>query len=276
MQDRFQRTRRSQVGTQAGTTGEADRFWSRGSGSLYVHLSDRLLPGLIPESAVPGQPSRIFVATRVLVLGLLSIFCALGLVTDAQSVPSLEADKWILVGTFVSSGQAAAVLQDASGTERILFPGHEIAGCSIEGIDARGVELLCTEGRQRLWLHSSAGIATGTPLTGVELHNRNIVVSRTWLHELVKDKQRLASEISFLPAVVDGWMYGYQVADLNINGVLRGMGLISGDVITAVNGTLASHPELFVQALYSLRESRLITLQVRREGRTLSLNYLLE
>jgi len=187
-------------------------------------------------------------------------------------------DGWVLVGTLVSPLHAKAVFQHANGSERILIQGDAIADCTIDRIDTRYVTVICRDQQMLIPLDYAQTESENFARSSVQdsTTRQSYSISRTRLVELVQDRQRLISQISFVPEIKDDTMTGYRVSQLRPDGDLSDFGLRNEDVITAVNGTPANQPDAFVEAVNASSRMRVINVEVERGDRLVTINYVLD
>ena len=186
-------------------------------------------------------------------------------------------DGWALVGTLVSPLHAKAVFQHGNGSERILIQGDGIADCLIGRIDTRYVTVICRDQQTLIPLDYAQTEAVNSARSPVQdsTTQQSYSISRARLIELVQDRQRLVSQISFVPETKDDTMVGYRVSQLRPDGDLSDLGLRNEDVITAVNGAPANQPEAFVEAVNASVRMQVINVEVERGDRLVTINYVL-
>ena len=184
---------------------------------------------------------------------------------------------WNLVGTVVTSGDSKAIFADLDGVQRVVALSEQVGDCRLSSVAAKHVLLECSGMRSRKELvervavsdHEETTSKNATPST----YDR--VVPYAKLRALLRNRQRLVSQISLEPAVKQGFVYGYRVTTLRTGSEAEDFGLVQGDVILAVNGSPARETGSFMQHLNLLAEARAITVELEREGRPLTFNYLL-
>lgn len=186
-----------------------------------------------------------------------------------------DSESWVLTGTVMTSSEPKAILRSQRGVEQILMLQDRLAGCVIERIESKKVVLTCQHAQRELTLENRYGsVPDAQSLTR---DNSNFyTVSRRWLDDLIKDQQGLVARVSLIPVVDSGLMYGYRIADVKSGGELELLGLLNGDIITAVNGTPASQPASFIAAVNATYQMNAISLDIERNTQSMVLNYAIE
>lgn len=189
---------------------------------------------------------------------------------SALLLPSLAAAgggaQWRLAAVVTGGTGAYAWIEDGLGSARRLHRGDDLDGCPIRAIAARGVLLACP-GRAAEWRDlqpgpnaAGAGASPGTAeLATAELPSAPF-------HDLLRQPQRLVSEITLKPRVRSGQTVGYEVERLRAGSVLAGHGLIAGDVITGVDGIPVSGDPSFLATVQALSTAHSFRVQFERDG----------
>ncbi len=206
---------------------------------------------------------------RVLGVGL--VFMSLVIAAEPNHA------TWALAGTIVTNKGSTAVFRSEQGEEQRLALGARLAGCTLQRIEARRVRFICGNGTRVMALENGQRINPTTKQPGSYPAAQPLIsLKRAWLYALARDPQRLVSEISFVPVVNNGWLYGYRVSRISETSELADLGLHNGDVIKSVNGVPASQPQSFVRMLNSLAKVSIITLEVQRKGEPVTIHYVLD
>ena len=211
---------------------------------------------------------------RRLLLGLVVCGWSVSGIAFPESSPMRD---WYLVGTVVASGDSRAIFVDLVGVQRVVALREQVGDCRLSDVATKYVLLECPSMRSRMELIERAAVDNQDDTMGKhEVPNTyDRVVPYAKLRALLQDRQRLVSQISLEPAIKQGFVYGYRVATLRAGSEAEGFGLLQGDVILAVNGSPAREPGSFVQNLNLLTKARAITVELEREGRPLTFNYVL-
>lgn len=201
---------------------------------------------------------------------LLAIFVLL------TSLSYANQPDWVLSGTFLDEDKAHAMFVDENGDELLLELGDDIQGCGLLRVLQDSAKLKCNEKEYILYLRSSVGDILLQAEYEKSLENREtITLSKTEVADYVKEKQRLVSEIGFLPLLEDEQVVGFTLSKIQPDSKAASLGLYNGDVIKVVNDVSASDPE-FLQTVQELSDVPEVTIQVDRNGRMMAYTYILE
>lgn len=183
---------------------------------------------------------------------------------------------WVLSGTFLDEESAHAMFVDENGDELLLELGDDIQGCDLLSVLQHSAKLKCNGKEFILYLRSSVGDILLQAEYEKSLENREtITLSKTEVADYLKEKQRLVSEIGFLPLIEDEQVVGFTLSKILPDTKAASLGLYNGDIIKAVNDVPASDPE-FMQKVQDLSEVPEVTIQVDRNGRMMAYTYILE
>ena len=183
---------------------------------------------------------------------------------------------WILSGTFLGENNAHAMFVDENGDELLLELSDDIQGCELLKVLQDSAKLKCNDKVYILSLRSSVGDILLQAEYEKSLENRvTITLSKSEVADYVKEKQRLVSEIGFLPLIEDEQVVGFTLSKIQPDTKAASLGLYNGDVIKAVNDVPASDPD-FLQTVQELSVVPEVTIQVDRNGQMMAYTYLLE
>ena len=183
---------------------------------------------------------------------------------------------WILSGTFLGENNAHAMFVDENGDELLLELSDDIQGCELLKVLQDSAKLKCNDKEYILSLRSSVGDILLQAEYEESLENRvTITLSKSEVADYVKEKQRLVSEIGFLPLIEDEQVVGFTLSKIQPDTKAASLGLYNGDVIKAVNDVPASDPD-FLQTVQELPVVPEVTIQVDRNGQMMAYTYVLE
>lgn len=184
--------------------------------------------------------------------------------------------EWVLSGTFLDAQNAHAMFVDNNGDELLLELGDNIQGCKLLGVLHDSAKLYCNTKEYILYLRNSVGDLILQSQYEESLENRKtIVLSKSELTDYVNQKQKLVSEIGFLPVVENEKVTGFALSKIRPDTKAASLGLFNGDVIKVVNDIPASDPE-FLQRIQELSEVPEVTIQVDRNGKLMAYTYILD
>ncbi len=188
------------------------------------------------------------------------------------------ADTTQLVGTvMLSAGDrdpSHAVFETVDGRRLFIDVGQEIDGCRLVSVRPRQATMDCAEGLVSLTIRSDLQSRRAAP--GVRSAAYVVTLHGETFALTAEDHGRIASQVSLEPDVREGWLHGYRVAWLEPGGDFYRLGIREDDVVISVNGTPASAPGAFMQAVSGLRGQAAFQLTVERDGRLIDYSYLFD
>jgi len=183
---------------------------------------------------------------------------------------------WILSGTFLNSENAHAMFVDENGDELLLELGDAIQGCDLVDVLNDSAKLQCSDNVYFLELRHSVGDILLQAKYEKSLAEKKVVVlSKNEVSDYISDRQKLVSEISFLPLIEDEKVVGFTLSKIQQDTKAASLGLYNGDVVRSVNGVSAADPE-FMEKLQELSEIPEVTVEIDRYGQSMAYTYVLE
>ncbi len=185
--------------------------------------------------------------------------------------------KLILRGVFVADGGGGAIIAEANGQERYYAVNSQISGgVTLSEVHPSKVVLKRDNTLEILELPKES-VKTASSST-TRARNRS---SRTgaraapmslkqYRKDLLKEPQRLTDAIKMTPRSERGKFIGYQVKPGRDRALFDRVGLISGDIVTAVNGIRLDTPAKGLNVLQSLQTANSVRLDIKRNGRAQS------
>lgn len=98
-------------------------------------------------------------------------------------------------------------------------------------------------------------------------------ISRSMLDSELKDLGKLQSEARVVPHYKDQQYQGFKLVGVRPGSLYRAIGIRSGDVITAVNGTAIDSPNKALELFEQLKNSADIKVDIERRGQAKTLSY---
>lgn len=197
------------------------------------------------------------------------------LVLVTLSVHAKQPD-WILSGTFLNSENAHAMFVDENGDELLLELGDAIQGCDLIDVLRDLAKLRCKGKEYTLQLRSSVGdLVLQAEYEQAQENRATVVLSKSEVTDYVKDRQKLVSEISFLPVVEDEQVVGFALSKIQPDTKAATLGLYNGDIVKVVNGVSAADPE-FMQSLQGLSDIPEVSIEIDRDGQMMAYTYILD
>ncbi len=184
---------------------------------------------------------------------------------------------WVLSGTFLNDDIGYAMFVDENGDELLLELGDDIQGCNLIDVLKDSAKIRCKDKDYSLLIRSSIGdILLQAEFAQSQVQKQTVVLSKAELTDYLQEKQRLVTEIGFLPLVEDEQVVGFTLSKIKPDTKAASLGLYNGDVIKSVNGVSAVEQERFMQTVHELSEASEITLEVDRYGKMMAYTYILE
>ena len=205
---------------------------------------------------------------------LLVLFASIG--PFYSSLDAAQQD-WTLSGTILADEYSQAMFINENGVEVLLTLGDKIQGCQLMNVHRDSAKLRCDDQTHTLLLrHSIGDLSYDTSHTQQAAKQKIIALSKNELKDYIKQKQRVASEIGFLPLLEGDKVVGFTVSKVRPNTAVSALSLYNGDVITSINGVLASDTSQFLHAISELAMSPQVTIEVDRYGQRHAYTYILE
>ena len=205
------------------------------------------------------------------------VIALLVVISFIVSFASASQQNWTLSGTFLGDSHAHAMFVDAQGNEQLLTSGEKIQGCELIDVLRGSAKVSCGDNVHTLHLRNSVGDLVLQAHHSQSIpHQQLISLSRNEVLDYVKARQRLVSEIGFLPLVEDQQVIGFTLSKIRPNTRAAELGLFNGDIIKSVNGVSASDPIQFLQTFNELSMAPEVSIEVDRFGQTFAYTYVLE
>ncbi len=184
--------------------------------------------------------------------------------------------KLTLRGVFVADGGGGAIIAEANGKERYYGVNSRISdGVILSEVHPTKVVLKRGNALEILELPKTS---VKTASSSNRARNR---FSRTdaraapmslkqYRKDLMKEPQRLTDAIKMNPKRERGKFVGYEVKPGRDRALFDRVGLMSGDIVTAVNGIQLDTPAKGLHVLSSLQTANSVRLDIKRNGRSQS------
>ncbi len=185
--------------------------------------------------------------------------------------------NWVLSGTFLNADNTHAMFVDENGDELLLELGDDIQGCDLVDVLQGSARIQCSGKEYVLELRNSVGdVLLQAEYEQSLAQTKTVVLSKEEVADYIKEKQRLVSEIGFLPLVEGQEVVGFTLSKIEPDTKAAMLGLNNGDIIKAVNGVHASESEQFIQTVEGLSDAPEVTVEVDRDGQLMAYTYILE
>jgi general secretion pathway protein C len=112
--------------------------------------------------------------------------------------------------------------------------------------------------------------------TGVQkLGGNHYLIARTTLNQDLQNMPKLFTEIRAVPNLQNGTPNGFRLSEVAPGSIFQQIGLMDGDLLTAVSGQPVGDPARAMQLFETLRNQSTITLNVVRNGSPVQLQYVI-
>lgn len=183
---------------------------------------------------------------------------------------------WILSGTFLNAENAHAMFVDESGDELLLELGDAIQDCNLVDVLNDSAKLQCSGNEYVLELRQSVGDILLQVEHEKSLAEKEVVVlSKSEVSDYLAERQKLASEIGFLPIIENEKVVGFTLSKIQPDTKAASLGLYNGDVIKSINGVSVADP-VFMQTVEELSDAQEVTVEIDRYGQSKAYTYILE
>jgi len=184
--------------------------------------------------------------------------------------------KLTLRGVFVSDGGGGAIIAEANGKERYYAVNSRISdGVTLSEVHPSKVVLKRNNSLEVLELpkesvNTSRGSSTRKSASRSRGRSAAPMNLKQYRKDLLKEPQRLTDAIKMNPKSERGKFIGYEVNPGRDRALFDRVGLISGDIVTAVNGIQLDTPAKGLNVLRSLQTASSVRLDIKRNGRAQS------
>jgi len=188
--------------------------------------------------------------------------------------------KLKLLGTITGDEKEAyAVIEDTAIRDQDLYRvGDTIQNATVKMI-LREKVVLNVNGKDEILgiekVTGSPGLRKPSSRPGAT-SSQNITVNRSQIDTAVKDVNTLMKQIRIRPHFKNGQPDGFRLTGIRPDSIFYKMGLKSGDIITGVDGKDIESVDDALKFYQSLQSSSKVQLQIKRRGRSKTIDYRIE
>ena len=234
--------------------------------SAYRAIAQRNLFNTNPETVAPAQTINV----------------------DDLKETDLKLKLW---GTVAGEGRRAyAVIEDTKTREQSLYrTGDSIQDATLKMILRQKVVLSVNEQDEILGMEEPGSVKRGgalprvarqqdasPPKMPVSSYPRQLTLKSDQIESALENVDQLMEQARIRPHIEEGQPAGISITGIKPNTVFRKMRLRNGDIITGVNGAPIESVEDAMKVFGDLSSSSEIQLEIKRRGRTRTLNYKIE
>lgn len=197
--------------------------------------------------------------------------------TRTTDCPPVRADMQ-LNGTAVFQAGGGLALITAAGEPRLIKPGQQVLDHHLRRVAPGKLvfehagEARCLLARRRSHSTGSRATTSAQPAGPRRLAPGQYAVDRRWLTRRMADRGTLRG-VRARPHLEDGRLAGFTLRRIPKDHVLRTLGLRPGDVIVGANGEAINSTRRVLELYDALPEADGVSLEVRRRGRPLTLDF---
>ena len=229
-----------------------------------------------------------------------------------EEVEALCENSLRLIGTVVVPGQLEQSLAAIVGSDSkaaLHRGGGDVEGSRIRAIQSDAVVLQTTSGFCRIAMFEvapqgakpvaapvkptkrkkrgkrgrgpqadrNAGLTETEIAEGIEkVSDTNFNISRSMLNKVLDNAGRLIGIAAVQPKMVDGESIGMEIRGVRPGTLLTKLGIKNNDILESVNGQSLTSTDAALGAYTTLRTSDKFNLSVRRDGKSMLINYNLQ
>ena len=198
--------------------------------------------------------------------------------------------KLKLWGTVAGEGRRAyAVIEDTKTKEQSLYrTGDSIQNATLKMILRQKVVLSVNGQDEILGMEEPGSVKRGgarpqlarqdttPPKLPVSSYPRQLTLNSDQIESALENVDQLMEQARISPHIEEGRPAGISITGIKPNTVFRKMRLRNGDIITGVNGAPIESVEDAMKVFGDLSSASEIQLEIKRRGRTRTLNYKIE
>jgi general secretion pathway protein C len=216
-----------------------------------------------------------------------------------------------VIGTVVIPGDLQRSLAAIVGSDRkasLHYGGSEVEGSRIRAIHSDAVVLQSKQGLCRLAMFQvdkpaakpvfrrtkkaapakkqkkkapladrNAGLSDAEMSEGIErINDQNFNLSRAMLNKVLDNAGKIIGIAAVAPKIENGVSVGMEIRGIRPDTLLTKIGIQNQDILESVNGQSLSSPDAALGAYTTLRTADKFTLSVRRDGKSMMINYNLQ
>jgi len=196
-----------------------------------------------------------------------------------EDIESLELTslKIALLGTTTGNHKNTfAVIEEIDKKKQDLYKaGDSIQGAVVKKV-LRGKVILRVNNKDEMLImkkpHSSQ-TKNGEQLTRPKLTGTTITVKPSDLQGSLKDLNKLLSQARIRPLFKDGQADGLIITRIKANSFFSKLGLRNGDTVQGIDGKSINSPDDILGLYGKLKSGSQVSLQIRRNGASKTINY---
>lgn len=194
---------------------------------------------------------------------------------DALKQTDLKLKLW---GTVTeAAGKDYAVIESNGGEQNLYRAGDAIQKATVKLI-LRGKVVLSINGKDEILAMEEFPSAAKTSPKRIprRTSSQRIPLRRSQVENATQNINQLLREVQVRPHFENGQPNGLMLSRIKPNSIFRKMGLMNGDILTAVNGQPVVSVDNALNFYESLKSSDDVKVEIKRRGRVRTIEYRLE
>jgi len=187
--------------------------------------------------------------------------------------------KLKLWGTVTGDADKAyAVVESNGGTQNLYRTGDAIQNATVKMILREKIILSVNNKDEILEIEKQQTLKNVKPNRARPrlVRSRTVALKRPQIESAFQDVNKLMQQVNIRPHFERGIPDGLTLTGIKPDSIFRKMGLISGDIITAVDGETIQSVEDALKFYESLKSAATVKLDIKRRGRARTIEYKIE
>ncbi len=186
-----------------------------------------------------------------------------------------------LRGTVAGGAKYGFAVVEEKGTrkQRLVKAGDIVAGAKVVRITRNAVDFLVGDQKRTLKIAETKEAPIlppsqgGTASTGPPPPSGSVVISRSEIGESLEDMGSLLRQAQIRPYFNAGVPDGFMINSIRRGSLYQKMGIVNGDIIQEVNNRKIQTADDMTGLLNAMRSGSSLSLTVKRQGKSETLNY---
>jgi len=195
---------------------------------------------------------------------------------DSLKQTELKLKLW---GTVIGGvNQTYAVIESDREGQNLYRMGDTIQNATVKMI-LREKVVLNVNGRDEILEMEKLLAATGAKPNQIRTavsEPQNIAIKRSQIEGAVQNPNQLLQEIKIRPHFEKGKLDGLTITAIKPNSIFRKMGLVSGDILTNVDGEKIESMNDALKLYETIKSASAVKLDIKRRGQMQTINYNIE
>ncbi len=183
-----------------------------------------------------------------------------------------------LLGTVAGPTEYAYAVIQLNNDINVYRVKDTIGNAIVLAIERKKVILLHNGAKEELSMYEEGnqGMAGLPSLTGGNIQKvgqGNYVIPESQFKSATQNMGELLTQARVIPNIAGNKINGYRIFAITPGSIYANIGLQDGDVIHSVNGIQVTTPESALQLFQQLQNERRFTVNIDRNGQSMTLNY---